>query len=509
MKNTSSETIENTSTLFDTIDLNEDIKKIYELIDDEKLYDELEEQTKLSKLRNENHKRYHNINELRYHDLPHDFDNIVNNIFNLYNSINSKTILSDDSIGSNNTKILLDEIYALIEKLDIEVELYLKDITEENDLYQDKFNLAYFNELELDESLKKKIIDKYNDLVLYTSYITEDIYEDLKRQVKRKDYINEILKLLNKEDDNKQELIKQDELITLNSQIDNLIIKYKEQIQYLEDIIPNKSKYLNEFNNFKNYYNSIIAYDDMSYESVKKAFEILSDELRFKTYVSNFEELFTQEIIDKQKEETFIYENIGIKNLRNSLDYITANYMDKLDEECKGIIGYIFNKLNRDVYDLEELNKALNLIVKIIWNNTITDVYSFNPNEDYYFICSNNQFIDEKYQTILITKKEIDRVDDYDDYQIGFICGYNDNILYITENDDIMTVDSNDLSNLKTPLQLEQEFINFKVCNRIALNGYKTKIEAVYYINDGNMDKYIKALELANTHKLPLIELKK
>ena len=98
----------------------------------------------------------------------------------------------------------------------------------------------------------------------------------------------------------------------------------------------------------------------------------------------------------------------------------------------------------------------------------------------------------------------------YQNYQIGFICGYDDNIMYITENDDIMSVTNvNDMSNLKTPLQLEQEFINFKVCNRIALNGFKTKIEAVYFINDGNFDKYRKAVELSNMYKLPLIELKK
>ena len=81
--------------------------------------------------------------------------------------------------------------------------------------------------------------------------------------------------------------------------------------------------------------------------------------------------------------------------------------------------------------------------------------------------------------------------------------------MYITENDDIMSVDSDDMSNLKTPLQLEQEFINFKVCNRIALNGYKTKIQAIYFINDGDIDKYKKAIELANIYQLPLIELKK
>ena len=155
------------------------------------------------------------------------------------------------------------------------------------------------------------------------------------------------------------------------------------------------------------------------------------------------------------------------------------------------------------------MEQLLGLVVRRIWKNTITDVHTFNNDEDYYFICSNNQFIDEKYQTILITKKEVNRVEDYGDYQIGFICDYNDNIMYITENDDIMTVDYNDMSNLKTPVQLEQEFINFKVSNRIALNGFKTKISAVYYINDGNMDKYRKAVELSNMYKLPLIELKK
>ena len=39
--------------------------------------------------------------------------------------------------------------------------------------------------------------------------------------------------------------------------------------------------------------------------------------------------------------------------------------------------------------------------------------------------------------------------------------------------------------------------------------SFKTKLEAVYYINDGNMDKYKKAIELANTYKLPLIEFRK
>lgn len=495
---------------FETLDLNSDLERIYEIINDDELYSEFEQDVKLTNLRNENHKRYHDINTLNYKGLPKDFDDIVEDIMNLYDFIDSKTILESNSFESNNIKTILDNIYRKIDRIDRMAKVILKEMTEQNDKKQSKFNINYFKNLDIDVELKKDLIEKYNDLVLYNSFITEDIYEDIKRQSKRETYISEIFNLLNIEEEKRRNLEKKDKLKILNKKIDIEISKHKEQIQYLEDIMPENSKHIEEFNDFKSFCNKLFAYDDESYENAKQTFEILSDELRFKAHVANFEELFVQEIIDRQKEEEFIYEKIGIKNLTKSLDYVTANYIHILDDESKNIIEYIFNKLNSESYDLDDLNKCLGLIVRNIWDKTLTDVYEFNPNEDYYFICSNNQFIDEKYQTILISKKEINKVDDYEDYQIGFICGYNDNIMYITENDDIMSVNAtDDMSNLKTPLQLEQEFINFRICNRIALNGYKTKIEAVYYINDGNIDKYMKAIELANTYKLPLIELKK
>ena len=322
-------------------------------------------------------------------------------------------------------------------------------------------------------------------------------------------YINEILKLLNNEEENKIKSITQDRLKPLNIVIKIEINKFREKITYLQDLMPENSKYKKEFDNFIEFFNKLIAYDDTNYESARQTFEILIDDERLNKNIISFEELFVNERNSRKKEEEFVYNKVGIKNLTKSLDYIIANYSDELSDDNKNIIQHIYDKLNSSDYNIEELNKAFKLVVRGIWKSQITNIYNFNPNEDYYFICSNNQFIDEKYQTILITKKEIDRVDNYDDYQIGFICGYNDNIMYITENDDIMTVDNDDMSNLKTPLQLEQEFINFKICNRIALNGYKTKIEAVYIINDGNMEKYVKAVELADMYKLPLIELNK
>ncbi len=503
------DTLENDNAFLENIDLNKDIEKIYELIGDEELQDEFESQARLSRLRSENHRRYHNININKYNGLPEDLNDIVEDIFKFYNYIDSEQILTCNETLAENTKTLLNNIYRRIERLDRMVKSYLKDITKDNDNKQSKFSFPFFKNLDIDISLKKDLLDKYNNLILFNSYITDDIYEDLKRQMIRHGYIDEILKLLNIEEERKVTLLKKDKLRLLNIEIDKEIEKYKKQIQYLEDLIPDDSNYVENFNDFKDFCNKIFAYDDTNYDNAKQTYEILSDELRFQAYFINFEELFIQEIHNKEKEKEFVYEKIGIKNLTNSLNYITNNYMSKLDEESINIIEYIYNQLHSNNYDLKDLNNALKLIVRKIWDFTITDVYEYDPNKDYYFICSNNQFIDEKYQTILITKDEINKVNDYEDYQIGFICGYNDNILYITENDDIMSVDNDDMSNLKTPLQLEQEFIDFKVCNRIALDGYRTKIEAVYFIDDGNKDKYVKAIELSNIYKLPLIVLKK
>lgn len=504
-------TLDDTNEFFDleNINLNDDIEKIFEIINDDDMQDEFDKQLKLSNLRNENHKRYFAIDINKIKDLPSDFEDVVEDINNLYNCINSIDLLEDNYEESVNNRKIIDNIYRRINRLDKMVESTLKELHEYNDSKQSKYNLTYFKNIDVSEQTKIDLINKYNNLVLYNSVIVHDIYEDLKRQIVRKGYINEILKILNLEEENKINQTKHDKLESLNESIELEIKRYQAYMRYLEDLMPEKSKYIKEFENFKDFYNKIIAYDDTNYNNVKQTYEILRNDTRLKDTINNFEQLFIKEIEDQKVEEKFVYEKFGIKNLKTSLNYISANYMDKLDKESKNIINQIYNKLDSDNFALKDLEKALNNIVKNIWKESITDVYSFNPNNDYCFICTNNQFIDEKYQTILITKKEIDRVNDYEDYQIGFICGYNDNIMYITENEDIMTVNYDDLSNLKTPLQLEQEFINFKVCNRLALNGYKTKIEAVYYINDNNVDKYIKAIELANMYKLPLIELKK
>ena len=491
------------------LDLNSDLEKMYEIINDDDLYSNFEKNIDLSNLRNENYKKYNDINILKYKNLSSEFGDVTSDIIELYKTLDVSEILNEDIDAAKNTKIVLNNIYRRISRLDSMVKSYLKEITNENDKRQKKFDFKYFKNLDVNEDFKKELITKYNDLVLHSASFSKDIYEELENQEKRAKYIDEIYRLLSLESVNRLKNVNKKRLIELNSKIDLEILDYNEKIRYLEDLMPEGSKHLNEFLDFLDFYKRIIAYDDTDYENAMQTYEILSDELKFSNYITSFEHLFMNEIENNKKEEEFIYNKIGKKNILNSIDYISNNYLDKLTEGDKLLFKEVCNEINSDNCNLESINDRLKLIVNRIWKNEITDVYSFNPNEDYKFICANNQFRDPKYQTILITKKEIDRVNDYEDYQIGFICNYNDNILYITENDDIMTVDHDDMSNLKTPIQLEKEFMNFKVCNRIALNGYKTSISAVYYINDGNRQKYYKAVELANMYSLPLIELKK
>ena len=491
------------------IDLNKDMAKIYELLDNDELNRDYDEQKKLSKLRNENYKRYKNINILKYKNLPKEFSNVIQDIDSYYNLINVKNILNDNYEDSHNNKVILDAIYVRISRIDNMVKSYLKQLTNNNNERQKKFNITYLKNLNIDEKLKKELIEKYNDLVVKSANYYEDIYEELDSQNDRKASLDEMYRMLNIELNNKEKLVTEGRVKSLNIIINIEIEKYKDKLRYLDDLIIKGSKYTKEFNEFKVFFNKLIAYDDTDYDNARQTFEILCTSNDLKDKFKTFEELFVSERESVKKEEKFVFEKVGVKNLVSSLNYIITNYNDTLTDEDTDIIKYIYDRLNSDSYDLYELNRALKLIVRNIWHSQITDIYSFNPKEDFYFICSNNQFIDEKYETVLITKKELEKSKFFDEYQIGFVCGYNDNILYMTENDDIMSVDNDDMSNLKTPLQIEQEFLNFNVLNKIALNGFVTKIVAVYFINDGDRNKYFHALELANQYNLPLLELRR
>lgn len=490
---------------FDNVNLNDELKSFYDFINNDELNESFFEEKKLTDIRNENYKRYNDINMLEIENLSDNLNYIVNEIKKLYGFIDPERILNNTKEEAEENKKILDLIYNHLNQLYENVKKELTELEQENNKRQEKIkNINYKN---VDKKTLEIFLNKYNDLVLYNSVIEDNLFDNYKRQLKRKKYINVLYKLINIETDIPENNI--NILNKINNIINNHISNIYEKITYLEDLMMEKSKYESEFLIFKEYFKSIIAYDDNDYNDSYRVYDYLNNQLKIKSTLNYFEDSFIEEREEIIKEESFIYEKYGIKNIKTSLNYISANYIDFINEEEKSLINYLYEKINSDNYDIDEIYNRLNLLVSNIWKREITEIYYYNENENFCFICTNNQFIDEKHESILITRKMLERVTDYSNYQIGFICNFNKNIMYITENDDIMTVDYNDMSNLKTPKQLEQEFLNFKVSNRIALNGYLTKIEAVYFINDGDIIKYKKAVNLANQYNLPLIILKK
>lgn len=484
-----------------------------DFIEDNKISDELrkfykliyEESSDLNSLINENKNRYSCINLNDIDSLPDDFYNIVKEIKKIYSFILPESLDIENFEQAKENKKILDVLTNHIKKLSEMIEEETEELTNENKGRQDKIkqiNYSNFNKNTLVE-----ILNKYNNLLYYTYSKDMNIFSEYKKQLKIKKEINKIYRLINLEIDYDENT--KDKLEDLKQKTSLELKKLYDKIIYLEDLMVEGSKHLKEFLEFKKLFSKITAYDDNNYLEVNKVYNFIKDNNVLLNKFNELELILINEREYKNKEKDFIFEKIGLKNIKISLDYISANYINNLNYASKQIINEIYNDITNDNCNIYETYKKLKRVVNYIWRTNVTDVFAYEQGNDFCLICTNNQFIDEKYQAILITKQMLERVENYSDYQIGFVCNFNDNILYVTENDDIMLAEDNDMSNLKTPKQIEQEFLNFKVRNRIALNGYITSISSVYFINDGDYIKYRKAVELANQYNLPLLILKK
>lgn len=498
-----SKIIDNDS-FFDTsiykIDLNNEMKSFYDVIGNYEAFDTLDNHEKLNKLRNNNHIKYYKINISRIFKLPSEFNELIKNIEQNYNSINPSQLLTETLEAAQHSSKLINIIQKDLDTLDRIVKLKLKDISESNDNYQDLFSVDYFNSLDIEESLKKQLLNIYSKLINTSIEFSYDDYENYKLQDIRKKYITKILNLLN--DDEKEKLInfKKQQLELINNKIEIELTNYQDYLKYLNKIIINNSKYKKDLNEYQTTIDSIKGYNNKNKIEIDNIYNKLT---KFKV---NFDKL-KGKILD----ELEIKKSLPLKptDFNNYIDLLIKKCNYKIDEENTNILNYILDSLSTKKYNIKDLEMALGLVIRNIWQSTITNIKDYKENEDFYFICSNNQFIDEKYETILLTRKEILNTDKYFDYQIGFICGYNDNIMYITERQDVMEVQHKEIINFKTPYDVEDEFVNFDASNRISLNGYNTKLEAVYLIDDGNPEKQNKAKELSEIYELPLIVIKK
>lgn len=477
--------------------VSDELKNFYKLIYDEP--------SNLNSLINENKDRYSSINLNDLEDLPEEFYNIVKEIKKIYGFILPQNLDVKNLEQVNENKKILDILINHINKLKEMIKEELDELFKKNRERQEK--IKKINYSDVDKKTLVEILNKYNNL-LYCMYSKDDnIFIEYKKQMKIKNEINKIYRLINLEID--YEKNNTDKLENLKEKTTQELKKLYDKIIYLEDLMIEGSKHLKEFSDFKKLFLKLTAYDDNNYMEISKVYNFIKDNNILLNKFNELELLLINEREYKNKEQNFIFEKIGLKNIKISLDYISANYIDKLNYSSKQIINELYNDITKEECNVYEAYKKLKRVVNYIWRTNTTDIFAYEQGKDFCFICTNNQFIDEKYQAILITKKMLERVENYSDYQIGFVCNFNDNILYVTEEEDIMLVEANDMSNLKTPKQIEQEFLNFKIRNRIALNGYVTSISAVYFINDGDYIKYRKAVELANQYKLPLLMLKK
>jgi len=484
-----------------------------DFIEDNNVSDELrnfykliyEESSDLNSLIDKNKETYLSISLNELENLPEEFYNITKEIKKIYNFISPESLDAKNLEQAKENKKILDILINHINKLNTMVKEETDDLFKNNKQRQEK--IKEINYSNIDKRTLVEILDRYNNLLYYMYSKDDNIFIEYKKQLKIKKEINKIYRLINLEIDYEDST--KDELEILKEKTNQELKKMYDKILYLEDLMMEGSKHLKEFTDFKKLFSKVTAYDDNNYVEVNKVYNFVKDNNVLLNKFNELELILINEREYKNKEQEFIFEKVGVKNIKMSLDYITANYMDKLNYVSKQIINELYTDITSEDCNIYESYKKLKRVVNYIWRINTTDVFSYEQGNDFCFICTNNQFIDEKYQAILITKQILERVEDYSNYQIGFVCNFNDNILYVTENEDIMSADDSDMSNLKTPKQIEQEFANFKICNRIALNGYITSISAVYFINDGDYIKYRKAVELANQYKLPLIILKK
>ena len=224
---------------FDTINLNDELRMFYAFLNDEELNESFESETKLTNLRNENYKRYNDINLLYLDSLSIEFENIAKEIKKIYGFIDSKELLKDDIETALDNKKIIDLVYYYLDKLEKMLEEELKLLEQQNNKRQKEVKEIDYSQL--DEKILREILIKYNNIVLFNSTLEDNVFDNYSKQIKRREYLNQLYKLINLELSNVNE--ESSEKKDLNNEIEIEIRKINDRITYLEDLMIEKSKY--------------------------------------------------------------------------------------------------------------------------------------------------------------------------------------------------------------------------------------------------------------------------
>ena len=493
---------------FENMDLNEDMEKIYSLIKNNEEYSEYEKEMNLSKLRIDNHKKYHRIKINLIEDLPNYFYLDVKNIKSIYSKINENKLLSENYEEAEKNKYRLIELEKAFNELKFKVEKELKNILKKNNNDQKLWGFDVFKNLVFDKDELKKVLNYYDTLLFITANVYDDVFSEYKNELVRRKIIDKINKILDEEAEKLKNSAKIKELRILNNKIEEGIRKLNDKLNYLDKLVPDNSEYLPDYKKFKMICETLINYDKESLKDVRETYKVLCVEEKLDIFIKRFETFFLIELEKLIKGKEYQKLEIEMEELKEIIKKI-EEYSDFLDSENNKYIRNLKRSIKEKIIDIKKEKEKINNLIRKIWNKYLTDINLFNFNIDYHFICSNNQFILPIQECILITKKMIEQDSNYGEYQIGFICDSLDKIMYMTNKEDIIDKEDQDLDYLKLPNEIEENFRSFKDCTKIALDGNSTSFIAVYFIDDGDNIKLKTAEELSNTYNIPLIKFKR
>ena len=331
--NYNNDELDSTNSLFDKdyfedMDLNDDMEKIYSLVRDKEDYGEYEKEVNLSKLRIDNHKRYHRIKLELIENLPNYFYLDVKNIKSIYSKINEKKILKANYEESEKNKARLLEIEKLWNELKFKVENEFQKLTKENNKDQKLWDYSILKSMNIDEDELKKVLDYYDKLLIITSRISSNVFIDYKNELERKKFIDKIKKIIEDESQKLRDSAKEKELKLLNSKIEIEVISLNNKLDYLDKLIIKDSIYKLDYKKFKTLCDNIINYDKKSLDEARETYKLLCIKKKIDIFIDRFERLFLQEVEKEIKGKDFKKLEIDIEKIKEIVKKIEDNYYD-------------------------------------------------------------------------------------------------------------------------------------------------------------------------------------
>lgn len=158
-------------------------------------YNECSKNTDLQKLRDENHKLYYNMDVDFLNNVDVKYQEDALEIINRYNNINSKSILTQNKIESNNTNILLHQLGNEIDNLKEKIKSDLNTVINYVDRLSSKIDISSITR---ETPLGILILNKYDAFIVYSADLKlSDVNSAMKRQSKRLMYLKELDYLIN------------------------------------------------------------------------------------------------------------------------------------------------------------------------------------------------------------------------------------------------------------------------------------------------------------------------